>query len=381
MTNQNNRVLITGGAGFIGRNLTIKLIKNEFQVTILDNLNPQIHKSPNTVQNRMESIGVKFIKGDVQNKNDIQKALKGAQYIVHLAAETGVGQSMYMIKQYVDTNIGGTANLIDAIKEQNDKVKKVILSSSRAVYGEGAYLCKECGVVYPKGRTRTQLRKKVWKLNCPKCNKKIRPVATKESSPLNPKSIYGITKQTQEQLIRNSCDAYQLPHLILRFQNVYGPGQSLHNPYTGVLTTFSTKIKNKKDIEIYEDGEESRDFVYIDDVVNYIYLGIKNTELKSGVYNIGTGVNTSIEKIAKILIKNFASKVNLKIIGKARLGDIRHSFADLSKAINSFNYSPRINIEEGISKYVNWVNEQGEITDHTKKAKTELIKKDLFLGK
>ena len=268
-----NNILITGGAGFIGSNLTQKLVKKGFKVTILDNLSKQIHgKNQNsTLYSSIKDIAT-FIKGDVCNKSDWQKALRNQDAVIHLAAETGTGQSMYEISRYNEVNILGTTHLLDILANENHTIKKMIIASSRSIYGEGKYLCKNDGVVYPNQRQDIDMANGKFNLVCFKCNEPLQLLATDEHSKIHPSSIYGITKQHQEQMILLIGKSLNIPAVALRYQNVYGPGQSLNNPYTGILSIFSTRLLNGNGIDIYEDGQESRDFVFIDDVVSATIL-------------------------------------------------------------------------------------------------------------
>src|SRR5690606_20496548 len=259
----NKKVLITGGAGFIGSNLAFQLVNKGYQVRVMDNLSEQIHGAHSEL---LESIidKVEFIRGDVRKEEDWQQALEGQEILVHLAAETGTGQSMYEVQKYVDVNINGTAIFLDYLVNQKHKIEKVVVASSRAIYGEGKYECREHGVMYPKERKEADLLKGEFEPKCPICNKELILKATDEDSKIHPSSLYGITKQNQEQMVLNICGSIGIPAVAFRYQNVYGPGQSLKNPYTGILSIFSTQMKNGNDLNIFEDGEESRDFVFID---------------------------------------------------------------------------------------------------------------------
>ena len=251
-------ILITGGAGFIGSNLAIQLIKRGYMITVLDNLSPQIHgKNPDIESPLYNSIKdrVNFIRGCVTSREDLLKAMKGQDAVVHLAAETGTGQSMYEIQKYTDVNIGGTSLMLDILTNTQHTIKKVIIASSRAIYGEGRYLCKE-KYVYPLSRKKEDMSSGDFECNCEECNSSLQLVGTDEDSKIHPTSVYGITKQVQEQLVMTVCPTIGINPVAFRYQNVYGPGQSLSNPYTGILSIFSTRIKNGNEINIFEDGKE-----------------------------------------------------------------------------------------------------------------------------
>ena len=271
-------VLITGGAGFIGSNLALKLLDKGYYVSVLDNLSTQIHgENPEESSPLYQSIKgkVRFIKGSVFCREDWLKALEGQDAVIHLAAETGTGQSMYEIEKYVNSNIGGTALLLDILTNTKHCVKRVVVAESRAIYGEGKYHCPRCGDVYPLERKDEDMAKGDFECKCPKCGSEVDLVATTEDSAIHPSSVYGISKQVQGQLVHLVCKSIGIESVSFRYQNVYGPGQSLSNPYTGILSIFSTRIKNGNGINIFEDGKETRDFVYINDVVDATILGLE----------------------------------------------------------------------------------------------------------
>jgi dTDP-L-rhamnose 4-epimerase len=348
-------ILITGGAGFIGVSLALKLLSKNFNVTVLDNLSHQIHgddptNSPLFIQIKDK---VNFIRGDIRDTNDIENAIKHQDIIVHLASETGTGQSMYEIKRYVDVNVNGTANLLDVVANTENKVKKIVIASSRSIYGEGKYKDNNGNIFYPEIRTEEQLKKGVFD---PQHNgASLKPCPTDELSMIHPISIYGITKQTQEQLVLNVCNSIGIAGVSLRFQNVYGPGQSLSNPYTGILSVFSNLILNNKTLNIFEDGLESRDFVYIDDVVEAIYQSLVNDNTNNNCYNVGTGIPTTVYEVASILQNCYNKSIPMQVSGNYRLGDIRHNFACIEKLRKDTGWEPKTNIQKGLSLFSDWV--------------------------
>ena len=372
-------ILITGGAGFIGSNLTVKLVSKGYNVTILDNLSKQIHgeNQDSTLYNSIKDKAT-FILGDVCNKLDWEKALKGQDAVIHLAAETGTGQSMYEITRYNEVNIIGTAQLLNILTNQEHTIKKILIASSRSIYGEGKYLCDNHGIIYPNERKDTDMVNGNFNPICDKCDKKLILKATDENSKIHPSSIYGITKQHQEQMILLIGKTLKIPAVALRYQNVYGPGQSLANPYTGILSIFSTRLLNRNDIDIYEDGEESRDFVFIDDVVDATVLALEKKEANHQIFNVGSGVATTVSEVANTLKKLYASNVNVNISGKYRLGDIRHNYADLSKIKNVLGFHPKFNFRTGISEFVNWVKTQNIQEDKYENSIKELKQKGLI---
>ncbi len=357
---RNKKVLITGGAGFIGSNLALSLIEKGYAVTILDNLSPQIHGENANNSFLYNSIidKVTFIKGDVRNREDWEKALTQQDAVIHLAAETGTGQSMYEIYKYSDINVGGTALLLDILANNKHEIKKIIVASSRAIYGEGRYNCTIHGEVYPLTRNEKDLADGFYECKCPVCGKNVNLLSTHEDSKIQAQSIYAITKYNQEQLVLVAGKSLNIPVVAFRYQNVYGPGQSLSNPYTGILSIFSTQIKNNNSINIFEDGKESRDFVYIDDVVNATILGLENENANFNVYNVGTGQQVDVLHIANTLVNMYQSNVAVNVTGNFRLGDIRHNYADLTKIKTDLDFTPDYKFEQGISKFIKWVNTQ-----------------------
>ena len=291
-------ILVTGGYGFIGSQLCNYLLQQGYHVNVLDNLNSQVHGSEPKKSFLYRSVDrrVNFICGSVNNERDWLDALQNVSVVFHMAAETGTGQSMYDINHHIKTNILGLSTLLNLISTKKISLDKIILPSSRSVYGEGKYVCDEHGVFFPEFRKDNDLKNNNFDFNCHICGKNLKPLATDEESRLKPKSIYAITKQTQEQILMQVCNAYNIKYTIFRYQNVYGPGQSLQNPYTGVLSIFSNLILLNKKITIFEDGLESRDFIYIDDVIKATVLGLKY-QSNNKIYNVGSGNQTSINNL------------------------------------------------------------------------------------
>lgn len=375
-----NNILITGGAGFIGSNLAVKLIEKGYNITILDNLSTQIHgQNPETESPLYASIknSVTFIKGSVTKVEDWKKAIRNQNVIVHFAAETGTGQSMYEISKYVDVNINGTAIMLDLLANEAHNVQKVVIASSRSIYGEGKYLSDDFGVVYPEHRTPEYMDKGDFEVKF-NGSSKLTLLPTDEDSKIHPSSVYGITKQNQEQMIMTVCPTIGIAPVAFRYQNVYGPGQSLKNPYTGILSIFSTQIKNGNDLNIFEDGMESRDFVFIDDVVEATILGIENQAANNQIFNVGSGEPTTVTDVANSLVKHYGSDTKIKITGNYRLGDIRHNFADLTKIKEILGFEPKFNFSRGIELFANWVNNQEIEQDNYQKSIEEMKSKGLF---
>jgi dTDP-L-rhamnose 4-epimerase len=374
------KVLITGGAGFIGSNLALKLLTKGYQVTVLDNLSPQIHgedltKSPlyNSIKDK-----VHFVLGSVLSYEDWKKALNDVDVVVHLAAETGTGQSMYEIEKYTDVNVKGTSIFLDILANEKHSVKKMIVASSRSIYGEGKYHCAEHGIVYPTERVDADMAKGVFECKCPVCGSDIELMPTDETSLIHPSSIYGITKQVQEQMFLVMGKSLGIPAVAFRYQNVYGAGQSLSNPYTGILSIFSTRIKNGNSITIFEDGLESRDFVYVDDVVDATILGIEKDEANYDIFNVGLGEAISVLRVANTLKQAYHSEVEISVSGNYRLGDIRHNYADLTKVKSLLGFEPKVSFDDGIARFTAWVNQQEVQQDTYEKSVEEMKAKGLY---
>lgn len=370
-------VLITGGAGFIGSNLSLKLIDKGCRVTVLDNLSPQIHSDDSPLYNSIKD-RVNFIKGTVLSYDDWKKALKDVDVVVHLAAETGTGQSMYEIENYTDVNIKGTSIFLDILANEEHSIKKMIIASSRAIYGEGKYECSKHGLVYPNERLDTDMSKEDFNVKCPVCSEDVKLLATDEDSKIHPSSIYGITKQVQEQMFLLMGKTLGIPAVAFRYQNVYGAGQSLSNPYTGILSIFSTRIKNGNDINIFEDGKESRDFVYIDDIVDATILGIEKDEADFEIFNVGLGEAIDVLTVAKTLVDEYKSSSKITVSGNYRLGDIRHNYADLTKIKDKLGFVPKVSFSEGIKRFTSWVDQQVVVEDKYEKSIVEMKEKGLY---
>lgn len=374
-------VLIAGGAGFIGSHLALKLVERGYHVTVLDNLSPQIHGiNPDETSCSYQSIKghVIFKKGSVSSRQDWMLVLKGQDAVINMAAETGTGQSMYDISNYVDVNIGGTALLLDILANTKHTIKKVIVAESRAIYGEGKYYCRNCGDVYPNHRREEHIDQGDFECHCPKCGRPVKLVATTEDSLIHPSSVYGITKQVQGELVHLVCKSLGIDSVSFRYQNVYGPGQSLYNPYTGILSIFSTRILNHHPINVFEDGMESRDFVYIDDVVDATIMGLDSSNANGHAINIGSGVSTTVLKVAQVLCKAYGIKVPIHISGDYRIGDIRHNYADITLAGRILGYIPKWSFESGIAAFSEWVKQQRVEEDRYDVSIEEMKAKGLY---
>ena len=366
-------ILITGGAGFIGSNLALKLSSLGYTVTVLDNLSKQIHGSNPEDSSLYQSIlgKVIFIKGDVTNRADMEKAIDQQDAIIHLAAETGTGQSMYSIERYNQVNVSGTALLLDVLVNQKNAVQKVILASSRAVYGEGKYTNFFSQAVYPESRSMDFMRNGNFEMTDEQ-GEVLESVATDENSKLHPTSFYGLTKLQQEQMVKLVCESIGINYVILRYQNVFGVGQSLRNPYTGILSIFSTQILNGNALNVFEDGLMTRDFINIEDTVQATIDSLELETANNEIINIGTGVGINVLSVAKLLVNAYGNNVGVTISGDFRVGDIRHNFANLDLAKRLLNFQPKVSFEKGILDFTNWVRHQPLIDNHFNESLQEM---------
>ena len=380
------KILITGGAGFIGSEIVNQLFSvGAYDITVLDSMTEQIHGADWRNSYLYKSINdkCKLIKGDIRDFEIVKDVVKDKEVILHLAAETGTGQSMYMINQYNEVNIMGTSNMIQAISllGKENKVRKIILSSSRSVYGEGKYECLSCDVIYPDSRSKDKMLRGDFSLYCPHCGAKLKLLATTESDKVKPSSLYAYTKYAQEMMLKTMCPALGVDYTIFRFQNVYGVGQSLKNPYTGILSVFSSLLLENKPLNIFEDGLESRDFINVKDVATGVIESISN-ELSNGeTINLGSGINTSVIEIAEILKKYYLSNSEIKITGDFRLGDIAHNKADISKARTILGFNPTISLEQGLKDFCGWVIGQERDCSKYEKSLSEMEDAGLFIRK
>lgn len=368
------KILVTGGAGFIGSFLVDKLIEQDHDVRIFDNIEPQVHpngKEPDYLNKKAE-----FIKGDICDQEALTNAIQGIDIIFHQAAMVGVGQSMYQIKRYVNANTMGTANLMDILVNKKHNVKKVIVASSMSVYGEGSYKCDSCGKVSPKLRQEEQMKNNDWEVHCPKCNKPSKPVPTDENKKQEINSIYALTKKDQEDMIMNIGISYGIPSVALRYFNVFGPRQSLSNPYTGVAAIFLSRIKNNNPAIVFEDGLQSRDFISVHDIIQANILAMKSKAADYEIFNVGAGRQITIKQIAETIAKLNNSDIKPQITGKFRKGDVRHCFSDITKIKSKIGFEPKVSFEEGMYELVEWSKNQ-QAVDGSETATQELKKRGL----
>ncbi len=361
------RMLVTGGAGFIGSHLVDALLTDGHTVRVLDSFDPQVHGGvrPSYLNPRAE-----YLEGDVRDRAAIRRALQGIDVVFHEAAVVGVGQSMYEIARYVSANVLGTATLLDVIVNDRVPLKKLVVASSMSIYGEGQYACLSCGPVAPPLRPDAQLQARDWEMHCPRCQKVASPHPTPETKPLIPTSVYAVSKRDQEELCLSIGRSYHLPTVALRYFNVYGSRQGLSNPYTGVCAIFSARIKNRHRPLVYEDGAQTRDFIHVRDIVQANLLVLQDTRADYEMFNVGTGTPVSIAHISKLLAELYHIPVEPEIALKFRAGDIRHCYADVSK-LKALGFAPSVSFAEGLRELVEWGKQQ-EAEDRVDTAAKEL---------
>jgi dTDP-L-rhamnose 4-epimerase len=370
------KVLVSGGAGFIGSHLVDKLVERGYEVKVLDNLEEQVHrgKTPNYLNKDAE-----YIWGDIRDEELLKKVIKDVEVIFHFASAVGVGQSQYEVKKFIDINATGTASIWDAIINSKNKVKKIIIAASMSSYGEGMYKCKNCGKVRPPLRDEEQLKMGDWELYCPHCNQKLEPIPTPEETPQICNSVYALSKKFQEELSLILGKTYGISISCLRFFNVYGPRQALSNPYTGVCAIFISRIKNNKPPVVFEDGNQTRDFISVYDVVSACIKCLEKDSQSGWVFNVGSGIPYKIKDIARILIKLLGKDLEPSIPGWYRKGDVRHCYADIEKIKKYLGWEPKVKIEEGLKDLIAWAQEEPAF-DNFDLAFEELMRKDLVKG-
>ena len=370
----NAEILVTGGAGFIGSHLVDALVDRGHTVRVLDSLDPQVHgpdrESPDLIAEHVRAGRVEFQRADIRDSGAVARALEGVEVVYHQAAAVGVGQSMYRIEDYVDVNSRGGAVLLEAIVERRDQLRKLVVASSMSIYGEGKYRCEEHGEVSPPLRSDEQFARGDWEMHCPHCDRIVEALPTDESKPLQPTSVYAVTKRDHEELFLSVGRAYDIPTVALRYFNVYGPRQSLNNPYTGVAAIFISRLLNGNPPLVFEDGLQSRDFVHVRDIVQANLKALDRSEADYGVFNIGTGRSLSLMEMLDALRDRLGGP-EPELVGRFRKGDIRHCFADITRARERLGYEPTMRFEDGIGDLAAWAREQ-EAEDRVDQAKAEL---------
>jgi dTDP-L-rhamnose 4-epimerase len=352
------RVLVTGGAGLIGSHLVDLLLREGHEVTVLDNLEPQTHPHGKPAWVPSE---IRWIQGDLRNDADVKKALEGAQWVFHQAAFGGFSPAL---TQYMDVNASGTARLFEVIRAQRLSVEKIVVASSQAIYGEGLYQCATHDDLSPPMRRRDQLFQADWEMRCPHCQQPMSPLPTPEHAALNGETIYAISKMTEERLALSLGKWLDIPTVALRYAVTYGPRQSIFNPYTGVVSIFSTRLLNDKPPVIYEDGRQTRDFLFVEDNVRANLFVMQHPDTAYQAFNVGTGQPTHIDDLVAALAKIYGKSTLVpERSGGFRPGDVRHFTHDASK-LKALGWSPTVRLEDGLARYVEWIASQSDIRDY-----------------
>jgi dTDP-L-rhamnose 4-epimerase len=375
------RAALIGGAGFIGSHLADVLLEHGYSVRVADGLDPLVHpdsEPPHYLNPRAE-----FVQQDVRDREGFRRTLEGAEAVFYLAGVVGVGDSMYRIRHYVETNVLGAANFLDFLANEKHSVKKVVLASSVTVYGEGKYACPKHGTVFPTMRSPEQISQREWELRCPAragdsaCSATLTSLATDEEKPLSPLSLYAITKRTQEEMFLSVGRTYGIPVTVLRFFNVYGSRQALSNPYTGVVKIFASQLAGGKPPLIYEDGLQSRDFVHVRDVVESSRLALEREEANGQIFNVGTGRPTTVLEVAAAVAKHLGRDVRLELSKQHRAGDVRHCWADIAKVRSLLGFEPQRGFPAGVEDLLASSAVQKELGQN-EKAHVELEKRGLI---
>ncbi|MBI4550167.1 MAG: NAD-dependent epimerase/dehydratase family protein [Candidatus Omnitrophica bacterium] len=369
MAASRSKVLVTGGAGLIGSHIVDLLFGKGYPVVILDNLNPQTHPAgkPDWVHHEAE-----FIQGDVRNERDVAKSLEGVRYVVHQAAFGGFTEA---VSEYFDVNVNGTARIFEVIRSRRLPVEKIVVASSQAVYAEGAYECPKDGPQFPAPRTRAEEGN--WEVPCPRCAGPLRPLPTPETKPLAGETPYALSKEFEERFSLAAGRDLGIPVAALRYAVTYGPRQSLFNPYTGVVSIFSTRIQNQLPPHLYEDGRQTRDFVYVEDVARANLLALEHSGIRDAAFNVGTGRSTSVGDLASNLAVIYGKKISPEFSGDFRTGDVRHIVLDPGK-IRSFGFEPKVSLEGGLRRVAEWIASQGEIKEYFGEAYKRLREKRII---
>lgn len=345
------KILVTGGSGFIGSHTVDELVERGYEVKVLDNLEPQVHGRATPRYNNKDA---HYIRGDIRHRKSWLKGLENTDAIIHLAGSVGIGQSFWEAKKYMDTNVSGTALLFELLTKDTKlrkRIKRIVVASSKSLYGEGSYICTVHGEQAPEVRPFNQLEQRDWEVKCPKCGKSMEPTGVKESKfpqNLNP---YSLSKYATERLAMDYSYSLGIPTVAFRYFNVYGERQSLNNPYTGVMAIFLSRIKNNNNPFLFEDGKQLRDYIYVKDVARF---NVEALEKGAGVYNLGTGHGTSLTGVVEKLNDALGTNIKPKISNEFRPGDNRHDFADISHLVEDFGQYKFTNLNDGIRSLSHW---------------------------
>jgi len=361
------RTLVTGGAGFVGSHLVRRLLELGDDVVVLDSLDEQVHTTAPVIPDE-----VRFIKADVGDREAAKEALRGVDRVAHLAAAVGVGQSMYEIARYVEQNTLATAVFLECLLEASPRPARLVVASSMSIYGEGEYVCPTHGRRSPGPRAETQLLAREWEVSCPECGQPLRPVGTSESKPLLPTSVYAVTKRDHEELCLSVGAAYGIPSVALRFFNIYGPGQALSNPYTGVAAIFASRLLNDRPAIVFEDGRQTRDFIHVSDICEGIVRALESEDAVGLAINLGVGRPVSVLDVGSALAQGLGKEIAPEVTGKYRAGDIRHCFADVSLAEKVLGFRAAVTLDAGMADLIRWLGGQ-QAVDRVDHATSQLV--------
>jgi len=367
-------ILVTGGAGFIGSHLVDGLLAAGRRVRVLDNLDPLAHPGGHPVHLSTEA---ELVEGDLRERHTVDQALEGVEAVLHLGGMVGNGESMVNVRRAVDVNVAGTATLLEALIARRDQVRRIVTASSMAVYGEGAYRCPEHGTVFPPVRPAEQLRRREWEPQCPACGRELQPEATRESASLRPTSVYGITKRDQEELSLVLGRGYGIETVALRYLNIYGSRQALANPYTGVAAIFAARILNGRGPRVFEDGGQLRDLVHVSDVVRATLAAMEAPGAPGRAINVATGRRLSVLELAAQVAAALGSDLDPEITGEYRAGDIRHCFADTTRATELLGFRAERDLSEGLPELAEWVAGQ-DVAENGDRAAADLRARGLL---
>jgi dTDP-L-rhamnose 4-epimerase len=375
LSHRKNRALVTGGAGLIGSHLVDLLQAQGWPVRVLDNLEPQTHRDgkPPWLQAAIRK-GVEFIEGDMRDGEVVESALDGIDVVFHQAAYGGY---MPEISKYVAVNSLGTAQLLEIIREKNLGVRKIVVASSQVVYPEGAAECPHHGLVFPGLRPVEQLRRGDFSVRCPLCQTPTKSVPTPEFAPIAGETVYAITKVDQEKLVLTWGRQVGIPTVALRYSCTFGPRQSIFNPYTGVIAIFCTRLLNNLPPVIYEDGEQTRDFSFVEDIAQANLLAATSEQLDGRAVNVGSGRRVTIRQVAEMISDALQIRLTPIMNREFRPGEMRHLISDTT-VIRNAGYAPVVSLEEGIERYLEWIRQQGEIRDYFAAAEPILRKKGIL---
>lgn len=371
------KILMTGGAGFIGKWL-VRNLPAEAEIIIVDSLDPQVHRTRTEFPDELLSRAT-CLKADIRYPDAYLEAIEGTDVVVHLASQTGTGQSMYEMSRYIQQNVEGTTRLLEAISQLKQKPHRIVLSSSRAVYGEGAFT-DGTSILYSQGRRVEDLQSGRWEVYRDN-GQPLSALPMREDYLPQPTSIYGLTKLWQEQLVENYAKTHQLDYVIFRLQNVYGPEQELHNPYTGIIGIFTSLITQKGEVELFEDGEMTRDFVFVNDVAIALRNAIYSAGSLSQILNVGSGQATSLVELVKQIAATAGKDLKINYSGRFRVGDIRHAVADMSRYLTLFQDWQPTSLQAGLTEYWNWYVQQDPLSSRSLiDSLKEMEEKKLLLG-